>query len=737
MTAVKIPTSSEHLVIGAVYHSPSLPITTNDLDTLLNINGSFLYAGDMNAKHTSWNSRIITPRGRTLHKHAEDNDYDVIGPKEYTHYPRNPAHNPDVLDVVMMKSKANINSIDTITEFNSDHEPVIVVLDTNATETMLRTKSFVAVNWPLFLSQLSTTLPVKVEAANIHELDEVIRTVTNTIVQAKAKATTHVHADNFVQHVSPEILQLISYKKQVRKKFQRLRLRDYKTELNYLTKRIHTLIQDQRIRQFTKSVQDAMENNQIWKIAKRLKATEQAPSTAIQGKRGPAFNPQEKAQAIADVLEENFRPIPEGKDSHSTRWGREVKEEVQLFLNAPPTTLVPKTSASEVKRITNKGKTSSAPGPDGLSYETLKNLPHQAFTIIAAILNLAMSFHYFPSPWKTAHITTIPKPGKNPSLPQNRRPISILNTIGKIYERLILNRILHHALKIIPDTQFGFVPHRSTTLQLLRITNYIQSGFANFEHTAAVFLDVEKAYDTIWTPGLIYKLIQLGFPDAYIHLLASYLSKRRFRVKIEGALSTLRSVSAGVPQGSVLAPTLYNLYVSDLPSHDQSQVAQYADDTALFYKHYNISSCTNTISEHLQKITQWCSKWRIKINEEKTQYIVFSKRRPVIPAIRLGNKTIAPTTTTKYLGVYLDRRLSWHTHFKYSKGKAAQKLYLLYPILRSTCLPLHKKLSLYKIYIRTSMLYAAPIWRNAAREHINSLQKIQNRTARLCTGADR
>ena len=521
LTAVKIPTPSETLAIGAVYHSPSLPITTNDLDTMLSIHSNFLYASDMNAKHTSWNSRLITTRGRLLAMHVEDNDYDIIGPKEFTHFPRNPEHNPDVLDVVMKKSSTHVATITTITEFNSDHELVLVELDTNASETLLWPKPTISTDWPLFRNLLTSTLPDSVSAANIHELNELIKAVSNTIAQAKTKASVHISAEKFVQHVSPETVLLIARKKQIRKRFQRLRLRADKTELNYLTTKIRTLIQDERIKQFNQNVQDAMETNQVWKIAKRLKTEEKAAFTAIRGKQGLVYSPQEKAQAIADVLEENFQPIPPREDRQLSRWFREVREEVNRFLDFPPTAQVPSTTASEVKRTVRRGKNNSAPGPDGLSYEMLKNLPHQAFKIIATILNLALTFHYFPCPWKTAHIITIPKPGKNPLLPQNRRPISLLNTLGKIYERIILNRILQRSLEITPDTQFGFVPHRSTTLQLLRITNYVQAGFNQFEHTAAVFLDIEKAYDTIWNPGLIYKLIHHEFPDVYIHVLTS------------------------------------------------------------------------------------------------------------------------------------------------------------------------------------------------------------------------
>lgn len=348
--------------------------------------------------------------------------------------------------------------------------------------------------------------------------------------------------------------------------------------------------------------------------------------------------------------------------------------------------------------------------------------------MLALLFNFALSLHYFPLPWKNANIVTIPKQGKNPLLPQNRRPISLLNTLGKVYERIILIRIQKHALYVTPDTQFGFVPQRSTTLQLLRLVEYIQSGFNHFEHTVAVFLDVEKAYDSVWFSGLLYKLIQFDFPDTYIHIIASFLFKRTFQVKMEGALSCRRKILAGVPQGSILAPTLYNIYASDLPPHHSSQIAQYADDTVLYYKHVSILNCVNNINCHLKKATQWCNKWRIKINENKTQCVVFSRRNPSsVPLLKLADRKIEYSKDTKYLGIYLDHRLSWNKHFTNIRGKTLQRIHQLYPLFSSPYITLEKKVNLYKSLIRSAMLYSAPAWGTASKYHIQTLQVLQTK----------
>lgn len=140
VTCVNIVTSTETLCIGAVYHSPSYPIVENDLDILNNISSSFIFAGDLNCKHTDWNSRITTKRGRQLAKHGEENNYEILAPTDHTYFPHNPANKSDVLDIVLKRSNSHILNIETFTEFNSDHEPVTVDLDTNILRTLLQTR---------------------------------------------------------------------------------------------------------------------------------------------------------------------------------------------------------------------------------------------------------------------------------------------------------------------------------------------------------------------------------------------------------------------------------------------------------------------------------------------------------------------------------------------------------------------------------------------------------------------
>jgi hypothetical protein len=151
--------------------------------------------------------------------------------------------------------------------------------------------------------------------------------------------------------------------------------------------------------------------------------------------------------------------------------------------------------------------------------------------------------------------------------------------------------------------------------------------FYNNMSTAAVFLDIEKAFDTAWQPGLLYKLSKLNFPTNLIKRISSFLSQRKFWVSVEGEVSTPRYMQAGVPQGSVLSPTLYNLYINDTPHISSVNLALFADDTCLYATDRKEGYVLRKIQRGLDSMAAWCERWNIKINEDKTRAIYYCHRR--------------------------------------------------------------------------------------------------------------
>ncbi|GBP19826.1 Probable RNA-directed DNA polymerase from transposon X-element [Eumeta japonica] len=193
---------------------------------------------------------------------------------------------------------------------------------------------------------------------------------------------------------------------------------------------------------------------------------------------------------------------------------------------------------------------------------------------------------FIPPQWKVAQIIMLLKPGKQPEDPKSYRPISLLPIPSKIYESLLLLRILPlvEQHKIIPDHQFGFRRKHATVDQIHRLINEIDKSFESKEYCASVFLDISQAFDRVWHEGLLFK-IKSSLPNYICQILESFIQNRRFVVQHGEALSRLCDINAGVPQGSVLGPLLYLIYTSDLPTSDCITTGTFADDTAILASH--------------------------------------------------------------------------------------------------------------------------------------------------------
>lgn len=222
------------------------------------------------------------------------------------------------------------------------------------------------------------------------------------------------------------------------------------------------------------------------------------------------------------------------------------------------------TSPGEIKKILRKSKNRKAPGADNITNELLKNLNNEALIQLTYIFNACLPLSYFPEKWKTATILAFHKTGKDPKEPASYKPISLLATLSKILENLILSRIRTECNleEKLNETQYGFKRKRSTIKQLVRLTFDIKNKQNQNKSTAAIFLDIEKAFDTVWHDILIVKLKNFGVKTYIGKAIDSFLKNRTFRVKIADAFSTTKKIAAGVPQGSILGPVLY-IYNND------------------------------------------------------------------------------------------------------------------------------------------------------------------------------
>lgn len=257
----------------------------------------------------------------------------------------------------------------------------------------------------------------------------------------------------------------------------------------------------------------------------------------------------------------------------------------------------------------------------------------------------------------------------------------------------------------------------------------------NKKYSSAVFLDVSQAFDRVWHSGLLYKLKSL-VPAPFYLVLKSYLQQRCFYVNIRNSFSIIRHISAGVPQGSVLGPILYTIFTSDMPTTANVTTATYADDTALIASSESEVEASRFVQAELNKIDEWLKRWRIAINTEKSTHVSFSLRRGDCPAVFLNGSEIPKSDHVKYLGIHLDKRLTWKQHIKAKREQLKIKTKKMYWLLGpKSQLNLTNKILLYKAILKPVWSYGLELWGTASNSNIEILQRYQSKTLRLITNA--
>ncbi|GBM90154.1 RNA-directed DNA polymerase from mobile element jockey [Araneus ventricosus] len=210
--------------------------------------------------------------------------------------------------------------------------------------------------------------------------------------------------------------------------------------------------------------------------------------------------------------------------------------------------------------------------------------------------------------------------------------------------------------------QFGFTPQLSTTHQLLRVVEYINEGKNSNLVIATIFLDIAKAFDKVWIEGLIHKLIAYKFPQYIIEIIQSYLTKRHFTVLDKNSDSTPRNLQAGVPEGGILAPIIFVLFMKDIPQVRNIILSLYADGTAILSKGKTPDEAILPLQNYLKNLEFWLVRWKIKLNVDKTEVILFNEKNDDWPKVKVYGTPIEWKKEVKHLGVVLDKQLNFRAH---------------------------------------------------------------------------
>ena len=356
---------------------------------------------------------------------------------------------------------------------------------------------------------------------------------------------------------------------------------------------------------------------------------------------------------------------------------------------------------------------------------------------ISAIINSSMCSGVFPDLLKIAKVCPIFKGGDKSEF-QNYRPISVLPSFSKIFEKVVFNRLLLYldSKNILSKNQYGFRKHHSTYMSLIDMYDRISGAVDKNEFSIGIFIDLSKAFDTLDHNILLRKLEHYGIHGVALDWFRSYLCNRKQCVILNGVMSDLQHITYGVPQGSILGPLLFILYINDIVNCSDSLLfILFADDTNLFFSCNDIWQLNDIVNVELTKVSNWFRANKLSSNVKKTNFILFGNKR--LPnadqkfKVSIDGYLLEQVEHTKFLGVYVDSKLNWKTHIDYVANKISQGLGVLGRV--RDILPLNALLMLYHSMIYPYLTYCNLVWGCATVTALRRLICLQKRAVRLIT----
>ena len=390
---------------------------------------------------------------------------------------------------------------------------------------------------------------------------------------------------------------------------------------------------------------------------------------------------------------------------------------------------------SETLSIINKLKNKNSSGKDEISNKLLKSIKDEIAKPLTIIINQSLKTGVFPDALKIAKVKPLYKKGDNFCL-NNYRPISLLPTISKIFERVMFTQLYSYlnANNLLSEQQYGFRSQHSTELACVKLVDYITTEMDNIKKIktpTAIFLDLSKAFDTLNFNILLNKLQYYGIDGISLSLIRSYLTDRFQYVQFENSESDLLEIKTGIPQGSILGPLFFSIMINDLVnSSNKFKFLMYADDTTIYFnlEDFPIENREVLINNELEKVNKWLKLNKLAVNVDKTKSMLFHKRRPVTPIqFSMNNRIIDVVQYFNYLGIMLDADMSWKTHVAMVRNKLSRINGILHRL--KYIYPQSILITLYKSLFVPHINYGSLLWGHAG----GALDKIQKKAVRTIT----
>ena len=706
-----------------------------------------MICGDVNAHSLLWDDSVATrgadKRRQIIEAWAADNNMIAMNDGSPTLSSRSSGSQtaPDV--TLVHTSLLDKVTWETTEGLGSDHLPIVVTYRDH----IPRINSKPSYKWKLrdadwksYREEVDKNIPRNYERKNINKiariLTRIIRTAANKHV-GKKKVT-----DNSKCYLTEEIRVEIKKRNKLRTS-----IGNNRTEWIESCRKVATMIKEEKEKRWKEYVSELNQTADTRKIFRTVRAIEgkvlPRQENEVLEVNGTAYTTdKDKAEQFAKTYR-SFSKLKARKEDRRIK--RYIRKELKTCRDLEESE--EEITKTEMMRAIREASNGKAAGEDDIPYELVKNLGPLALEMLLQLYRKCWRGEGIPNIWRVAVIKTLLKADKDPKDPVSYRPISLTSCLGKILEKIVANRLIYvlENRGLLTENQAGFRPGRSTVDQVLKL---VQSASDNMHtkprglRTMTAFFDYNKAYDTVWRDGLIYKMIRLKLPSRFIRYVRHFLSGRWTTVSINNISSKPFLLRNGLPQGSSISPLLFLIFINDIDVDldMQSMASLFADDTSTWRADGRIRGSGRTLmQQEVDTILKWADQWKMKVNASKTKSLVIassSADQSWDPGLKAGTVPIKLERLYRFLGVKVPSDLRFKEHVE-STVAACRKRNL---VLKSMATKnwgntLETQRMIYLQSVRPALEYGSPGWEPwISKTRLESLQKVQNDALRAIVG---
>ena len=753
--AVKLETDWGPIIISTTYLPPRRPyLPFTDMYSLASQSIPVFILGDFNASHRCFGNSTNNAVGKSLYQLIDNGNFIHLGPDFNTYFKHNIVSKPD--KVFTNKHNYFNTYIEPGDITTSDHIPIILRISTQPILIKKpETLNYRKADWDLFQNILNDKITINnLQSIDMAQLERELENWVSNIKYAMNKTIPKTNHNIFYQIKPTSHIKFIQYLLNS--------LKTHATQHGWTIDdfRIYQNLKNEMIRnckdeynknwekQINNVIRDSKETKTFWQNINRLRGKTIPKNSYLKDENGKEYHTDKEKCQIMQIIWSNIFRITEEEEQ---KFDRTHSEQIETFINENSQRIEHHGTINfdrlnenccftkpikedevktAIKRLKNK-----APGGTHINKRILEMLPNKAIVVLTNIFNGCLSSGYFPTHFKKAIIKLIPKENKSLKNPLNYRPISLLEVHGKIFERLIQNRLNSHLQdnNIIHNRQHGFRPKKGTNTAITVTYETIANALAEKKQVVLALRDVAKAFDKVWHNGLQYKILTLGLPTLTEKLLCNFLKNRKATIAMGTDFSDEINLISGVPQGSVLSPTLYSIYTNDLPTPTNESIDTfYADDISqvIISPSKSKKMMKMQAQRDIERVNYFERQWKIQTSEEKFKIIPLAQK--YMEQLTINNKIINYTKEGTLLGLKLQTNgITGHIADRVNRGNST-----LTNLKRFSKLPPPLKATLIKTLLIPIIEYPPIPICGASKTQILKLQRIQNKALRFINHND-